>query len=97
MEIKEVHLKIGGEVDFGYYGEFGKNRFRLSLRLNKETGQYELYKHFFRTLTSQEEHEDVLMSSTDLKAVVQEADRLATGLSGEEWKDTVVLDENVCN
>lgn len=92
MEIRASFLKTGGEVDFGCYGEFGKDRFRLSLRFNSDTQQYELYKHFFKTLTSNEEPEEVLMTSSELTPIVREADRLATELSGNEWKDEVVLD-----
>lgn len=92
MQIVESRLRIGGEVDFGSYGEIGKTRFRLSLRYNKETGQYEFYKHFFKTVTSNEEPEEVMMASTDLTKVVREADKLATEFSGTEWKDETVLD-----
>jgi hypothetical protein len=96
MRIFERNLKIGGEVDFGYYGEFGKDRFRLSLRFNKDTQQFEVYKHFFATIhiagkpLDREEPEEVIMSSADLENVVREADKLATELSGHEWKDEVV-------
>jgi len=92
MEIKASYLRMGGEVDFGNYGEYGKDRFRLSLRWNSETRRYEVYKHFFKTLTSNKETEEVQCSYISLKLAVQYADQIASDLSNSLWKDEVIED-----
>jgi len=71
MRIEASHLKIGGEVDFGIWGEY-PNRFRISLRWNKETQQYEVYKFYFRG-----KKEEVIFQSKELSRVVQKACEIA--------------------
>lgn len=86
MKIKESHLKFGGEVDFGYWGE-RHNRFRISLRWNKKKQQYEVYKHYFRTKT-----DEVVFSGKELGAAVKNACDIANGYAEKVYGEPIFKD-----
>ena len=89
MKIKESHLKIGGEVDFGNWGKWD-NRFRISLRWNKEKQQYEVYKYFFKTET-----DEVVFSSKDLNITVKKACDIANEQAKRVFGEPIFKDYGV--
>ena len=86
MKISASSVKIGGEVDFGNWGT-GWGRFRISLRWNKETVQYEVYKFFFRG-----KREIVVAKNQSITEIVKKACDLANKFAREVFGEDIYHD-----
>lgn len=90
MKISAKELRAGLEIDFGGYGQFGVNRYRLTLRWNGQTKEYEFIKHHYQTIGTRREHDDVVFKNADLCAIVKQAGEMASELSLAPFNDEVV-------
>jgi len=86
MKISASSVKTGGEVDFGNWG-LHWNRFRLSLRWNKEKQQYEVYRFFFRG-----KREVIVAKDQNITEIVKKACDLANKLAREVYGEDIYHD-----